>query len=261
MKLSTPGGASTPRSRPADRPASCQVWAIVVAAGSGTRFGEPKQFSLLADRPVVEWAVEACRAVALRVVLVLPADRMQERFGADLIVEGGSSRSDSVRRGLGALPRGAELVVVHDAARPLASSLLFHRVLEEMGDPSLAGAVCGVPVNDTLKEVDAESGCIVATVDRSVLMAVQTPQIFRAPILRDAHARGGEATDDAGLVEALGATVRVVAGDPCNLKLTSPDDLSYAEHLLARNQRRGPEPGGGPLEHGGARGASPVAGR
>lgn len=218
-----------------------------MAAGSGSRFGERKQFAMLAGRPVVEWAVEACRAAATGVVVVLPADRLDEGFGADLIVEGGVSRSESVRRGLGALPGGVDLVVVHDAARPLADAALFFGVVEAMGDPSLAGAVCAVPVTDTLKEVDGRSGRILATVDRSALVAVQTPQIFRVPVLRQAHAGGEVATDDAALVEALGAAVRMVPGDPSNLKLTSRADLLYAEHLLDR-RRRGPDSNGGPVQ-------------
>lgn len=217
------------------------VWAVVVAAGSGARFGSAKQFARLAGRPVVAWAVAAARSVADGVVLVLPADRVAGsaagEIGADTVVAGGSSRSASVRRGLSAVPEDAAVVVVHDAARPLASADLFHAVLGGLRpgpDGTCAqGAVCAVPVPDTLKRVGDDGATVIGTVDRDRLVAVQTPQAFRAEALRRAHRGAPEATDDAALVEAVGGTVRVVAGDPRNLKLTTPADLQHAEHLLA----------------------------
>lgn len=216
------------------------AWAVVVAGGSGSRFGGPKQFALLGGRPVVEWAVEACRPACQGVVLVLPADpepHTERRFGADVVVAGGPTRSASVRRGLEAVPPEADVVVVHDAARPFAAPELFRAVLTALteegpdGRPP-GGAVCAVAVADTLKRVDPEGGTVTGTLDRTTLVAVQTPQAFPAAVLRQAHAGGGEATDDAALVEALGATVRVVPGDPRNVKLTTPADLAFAEHLL-----------------------------
>ncbi len=208
------------------------VWAVVVAAGSGTRFGRPKQFSLLAGRPVAEWSVAACRPVAGGVVLVVPDGYLGRDHGADVVVTGGPTRSASVRSGLAAVPSDAEAVVVHDAARPLAGPSLFLAVLGALDDPSVGGAVCALPVTDTLKRVDASLATVAGSVDRDGLVAVQTPQAFRADLLRRAHADGGDATDDAGLVEDLGATVRVVPGDPRNIKLTTPADLAIAEHLL-----------------------------
>ena len=136
-----------------------------------------------------------------------------------------------MRSGLAAVPAGAEIVVVHDAARPLAGPELFARVVAAV----VAGAdaaVPGVALSDTVKRVDGDR--VVGTVDRNGLVAVQTPQAFRADVLRQAHADDAEATDDAALVEAGGATVVVVDGDPRNLKLTSPDDLVVARALLAR---------------------------
>jgi 2-C-methyl-D-erythritol 4-phosphate cytidylyltransferase len=207
------------------------VWAVVVAGGSGQRFGQLKQFALLAERPVVEWAVAACRPSASGVVLVVPRGTDVARaHGADVVVEGGLTRAQSVRLGLAVVPDEAEVIIVHDAARPLASEVLFRAVI----DAVTAGAGCaipGVPVSDTIKVVDGTQ-TVTATLDRASLVAVQTPQAFGAALLRRAHAEGGEATDDAALVEALGATVRVVPGDPCNLKITTLADLGTAEHLL-----------------------------
>jgi 2-C-methyl-D-erythritol 4-phosphate cytidylyltransferase len=208
------------------------VWAVVVAGGSGTRFGRPKQFSLLAGRPVAQWSVAACRPVAGRVVLVVPDGYLGRDHGADVVVTGGRTRSASVRSGLAAVPSTAETVVVHDAARPLAGPSLFLAVLGALDDPAVGGAVCALPVTDTLKRVDASMATVAGSVDREGLVAVQTPQAFRADLLRRAHAGGGDATDDAGLVEDLGATVRVVPGDPRNIKLTTPVDLAIAEHIL-----------------------------
>ncbi|HLN16046.1 MAG TPA: 2-C-methyl-D-erythritol 4-phosphate cytidylyltransferase [Acidimicrobiales bacterium] len=216
------------------------VWAVVVAGGSGERFGRMKQFALLGGRPVVARAVAACRSVARGVVLVVPKGATDEDYGADAVVVGGATRSASVREGLAAVPGDADVVVVHDAVRPLAPPALFAAVLAALADGEAAGAVPALPVADTLKRVapllTERAGppwpVVQATVDRGDLVAVQTPQAFVAEVLRRAHAGGPEATDDAALLEALGATVRVVPGDPRNLKLTTPADLARAEQLL-----------------------------
>ena len=201
------------------------VWAIVVAGGSGSRFGGPKQFDDLLGRRVLDWSLAAARSRCEGVVPVLPADRLEP--GAQ---PGGATRSASVRSGLAAVPADAAIVVVHDAARPLAGPELFERVIAAV-DAGADAAVPGMAVSDTVKRVD--DGRVVATVDRRGLVSVQTPQAFRAEVLRRAHAGHPEATDDAALVEALGATVVVVEGDRRNLKLTSPDDLVVAQALLA----------------------------
>ena len=127
------------------------------------------------------------------------------------------------------------LVVVHDAARPLAGVHLFQRVVAAVR-AGADGAVPGLPVPDTIKRVDPSGRRVVETPDRAALRAIQTPQAFSAAVLRRAHAAGGDATDDAALVEALGATVVVVDGDPSNLKITGPDDLVRAEVLLTRRE-------------------------
>jgi 2-C-methyl-D-erythritol 4-phosphate cytidylyltransferase len=208
-----------------------QVWSIVVAGGSGQRFGQLKQFALLAERPVVAWAVAACRPSSSGVVLVVPPGSPAEGHGADVVVEGGATRAESVRRGLAAVPAEAEVIVVHDAARPLASHALFRAVIAMVTTGDADGAIPAVPVSDTIKVVDA-ARTVTATLDRTTLVAVQTPQAFTAGVLRRAHAGGTDATDDAALVEALGATVRTVPGEPQNLKITTPADLGTAERFL-----------------------------
>ena len=203
------------------------VWAIVVAAGRGSRFGGAKQFEKLEGRRVVDWAVAACRSVADGVVLVVPDDHVGEEAigagaGADVVVAGGPSRSASVRCGLDAVDPDAEVVVVHDAARPFAAPTLFAAVVAAVRGGA-DGAVPGVALADTIKRV--AGGQVVATLDRAELVAVQTPQAFSAAALRAAHRGGAEATDDAALVEAAGGRVVVVAGDPANTKITLRADL------------------------------------
>ena len=204
---------------------------MVVAAGRASRFGRPKQYELLGGRRVVDWSLEAARTACDGVVLVVLAE-MAERAepGADLVVPGGRTRSESVRAGLAAVPDDAAIVVVHDAARPLAGASLFRAVVSAVAGGA-DGAACAVPVADTLKRVDGRT--ILETVRREDLWAVQTPQAFRASVLREAHAGGPEATDDAALVEVAGGSVVVVEGDPRNAKLTGPEDLAVAEALVA----------------------------
>ncbi|MHB1781477.1 MAG: 2-C-methyl-D-erythritol 4-phosphate cytidylyltransferase [Acidimicrobiales bacterium] len=216
-----------------------EIWSIVVAGGEGRRFGAPKQFATLAGRPVVAWALEAARSVSAGVVLVLPESALETgewADAADAVVAGGDSRSASVRAGLAAVPASADVVVVHDAARPLASRGLFAAVVESVTSGA-DGAIPGVALRDTVKRV--EGGRVVATLDRDGLVAVQTPQAFRAAVLRRAHEVGADATDDAGLLEQLGAHVVVVAGEVENVKLTSASDLALVESYVAsRDPRR-----------------------
>ncbi len=203
------------------------VWAIVVAAGGGTRFGGEKQFEVLGDRRVLDWAVAAAIRSCDHVVVVVPADRAAGADGlgidVDAVVAGAETRSGSVRAGLTAVADDAEIVVIHDAARPRAADSLFAAVIEAVRAGADA-AVPGVPVADTLKRVDGD--VVVATVDRTDLVAVQTPQAFSAPVLRRAHRSGPSATDDAALVELVGGRVVVVPGDPRNLKITNTQDLA-----------------------------------
>ena len=210
------------------------VWAVVVAAGRGERFGAPKQYEQLGDRRVLDWSVAAAKAAADGVVLVVAPDRLAlgegAEAGADVVVAGGANRSASVRAGLDAVPDGAAIVVVHDAARPGAPVSLFEAVVAAVRGGA-DGAVPGLPLADTVKRV--RDGAVVETLDRSELVAVQTPQAFRAAALRAAHAGGGDATDDGALVEAAGGRVVVVPGVPENVKITSPADLERVRSVLA----------------------------
>lgn len=214
---------------------SHSVWTVVVAGGSGQRFGGPKQFRELAGRPLVEWAVEAATSVSDGVVLVVPADRVDAPAPAGVtnVVAGGSSRSESVRCGLAVVPESADVICVHDAARPFAGPELFARVVAALVE-GVDAAVPGVSVADTVKQVDAR-GRVVATPPRDALRAVQTPQAFVARVLRAAHADGAEGTDDAALVEAAGGYVVVVDGEPDNRKITTPDDFDWAHDKVARS--------------------------
>lgn len=209
------------------------VWTIVVAAGSGQRFGGLKQFSELGSRRMVDWAVDAATGASAGVVVVVPAEHaadpaFQVPHGATTVVAGGATRSESVRRGLAAVPADADIVCVHDAARPFASAALFAAVIAAVGRDGVDAAVPGVAVTDTVKVVDA-SGRAVSTPDRNTLRAVQTPQAFRASVLRAAHASSPEATDDAAVVESSGGYVVVVEGEADNRKITAAEDLSWAK--------------------------------
>ena len=156
-----------------------------------------------------------------------------------MAVVGGDERADSVRAGLAVVDADAAVVVVHDAARPLASAGLHRRVVQAVHDGAEA-VIPGVAVTDTIKRTaSAPSGLgaegervVVETLDRSELVAVQTPQAFRPDVLRRAHGSGAVATDDAGLVEAVGGTVVVVPGEATNIKITGPHDLALAIALL-----------------------------
>jgi 2-C-methyl-D-erythritol 4-phosphate cytidylyltransferase len=191
------------------------------------RFGAPKQLSVLGHQRVVDWAVDAARSHSDGVVVVLPAEALDAAPPAQAVVAGGATRSASVRAGLAAVPAEADVIVVHDAARPVPVPEVWARVLAAV-DAGADAAVPAVPVTDTLRAVGG------ATVDRSRLVAVQTPQAFRAAALRAAHAGGAEGTDDASLVEARGGRVVVVDGDPANVKITTPVDLELAAVLCRR---------------------------
>ncbi len=170
------------------------------------------------------------------VVVVVPANRVDEvraRYAGDrrvTVTAGGAERTDSVRAGLGALPSGCTTVLVHDAARCLTPVAVFDRVISAVAGGAPA-VVPGIAVTDTVKVVDPAE-VVTGTPDRASLRAIQTPQGFDRQVLVLAHAVGGAVTDDAGLVEALGLPVLVVAGDPRSLKITTALDLAVAQVLV-----------------------------
>lgn len=223
-----------------------RVAAVVVAGGSGVRFGDEgprKQFRELRGEPL---AARACRpflaATGIEaVVLVLPPDVASDPPGwvrelGVTVTGGGAERRDSVARGLAAVPTGTETVLVHDGVRPLVTGRTVSRVLSAVA--AGVGVVPVLPLRDTVKEVDGD-GRVVRTLDRSRLRRVQTPQGFPLDGLRRAHRQVGDdvpTTDDASLCEAAGMEVRTVEGDPENLKVTTPEDLARAGWILDRRR-------------------------
>ena len=216
---------------------------VIAAGGSGRRMGGVrKQFAELLGEPILVHSLRpflehpsiVCAVVALPAEdAAAPPSWLVELDERVVVVAGGAERGDSVHRGLEVVPESVDIVLVHDAARPLVTRDVIDRALGAAGTG--VGAVVGVPVTDTLKQVDAE-GRIVGTPDRAVLRAAQTPQAFPRAMLLDAYRRaaqeGVRATDDAALVERYGGTVVVVEGSPENLKVTRPADLIVAEALL-----------------------------
>jgi 2-C-methyl-D-erythritol 4-phosphate cytidylyltransferase len=219
-----------------------RVGAVIVAAGEGRRFGGPKQFALLRGRQVLDWSLAAFEAnprvdaVALVLGEAARGAGAASRYSKIIaVVRGGARRQDSVANGVAALKLGPDdIVLIHDGARPLVTQELIERVL----DAALAAgaAVPGLPLEDTIKEVEA--GRVLRTVDRERLIRTQTPQGFAAGILQraldEAREAGVSGTDEAALVERLGIGVAVVPGDPRNIKITSPLDLQTAEAGLGR---------------------------
>jgi 2-C-methyl-D-erythritol 4-phosphate cytidylyltransferase len=206
--------------------------ALLVAAGSGERLGaeRPKAFVVLAGRPMLEWSLHAIRAAGIDdvVVAVPPGEQLE----GVITVPGGAARSQSVRAALAVAPPGD--VVVHDAARPLVTPEHFRAALSALEDADCA--IAAAPVTDTVKEAGPDR-LVTATLDRSRMWAIQTPQAFRRAALERALAVDdavlAQATDDAWLVERTGGTVRVVESTAANLKVTTSFDLRLAEHLLA----------------------------
>ena len=266
------------------------IWTILLAAGSGQRFGRDKLFQPLGTSSVLERSLTTALRASQGVLLVLPlrlvscqtlsrstaseqnmnrntqhpllserapgktaellgdaseeaslhnrrlltemlkrAEREEGR--AILAIPGGPTRTESVRCGVAAAPAEADVIVVHDAARPLASASLYTKVVAAV-QAGADGAAPAVAVTDTIRHLRG------VTLERSSLRAVQTPQAFDAAALRSAHAGGGEATDDAGLLEAAGGVVKLVEGDPANIKITTPLDLAIAQALLRQAKSR-----------------------
>ena len=220
--------------------------ALIVAAGRGQRMGHatPKPFLEIGGRPVLEHCLERLleSGVVNEVVVAVPADQDVEALarawhalpGPVTVVAGGARRQDSVAAALAAVSSAADMVLVHDGARPLVSPELVRSVVRAA--VVTGAATAAIPCTDTIKEV--QDGRVVRTLDRARLVLTQTPQAFRADWLRAAHQQAGpqdgSVTDDAGLVERLGRPVAVVSGDPDNLKVTYPADLEAAARRLGR---------------------------
>jgi 2-C-methyl-D-erythritol 4-phosphate cytidylyltransferase len=223
-----------------------RVTAIIVGAGQGRRVGanRPKAFLPLGGKPILSHVLErfAASKTVNEAVLVVPAAERkaaESLIGAEpaarrlacRVVSGGATRQRSVACGLAALGGEEEIVVVHDAARPLVKPSLIDACVEAAALEG--GAIAALPAGETIKEVSGR--IVVRTLARDALWIAQTPQAFRAELLRRAHRAANDrqdASDDAALVEAIGATVVAIEGDPTNLKITTPVDLSVAEWLL-----------------------------
>lgn len=227
--------------------------ALLVAAGKGERLGStlPKALVPLAGRPMLEWSITALQAAGVGEIVValppagLPTEAEFAAAGLDggfvlpegcIAVPGGAERSHSARAALAA--SGGDPVLVHDAARPLLSPELVASAVDALeSEPELAAAIVAAPVTDTVKQ-SGDGRHVDATLDRSTLWAVQTPQVFRRAWLQRALGRPDDvlalATDDASIVESLGGRVGLVPNAAANLKVTTPHDLVVAGLLLAR---------------------------
>ena len=208
---------------------SATTWAIVLAAGGGTRFGAEKQFARAGGHRLVDLALEAVSQVCDRVVLVLPPGREWHGRPVDAVVDGGSDRPASVRRGLAAIPDSEGTVIVHQAANPLADTDLLASLLGAIRRGA-AAAVPGLrPADLVRRTIDGRLGEVVG---RDDLVLVQTPAAFRLSILKAAHGQQVEALEDTVLVSALGYEVVVVPGDPRNVHVASTADLELVAALL-----------------------------
>ena len=228
---------------------SARLWALVPAAGGGSRFGgsTPKQYAPLAGRPLLACTLDRLQgALPLDgiVVVIAPDDRHYDeligaRAGVTVLREGGRTRSETVRNGLRALAatcRDDDWILVHDAARPCVPRDALLRLVTDLGCDAVGGLLA-VPVADTLKRGggDAEAPVVLRTEDRGQLWQAQTPQMFRHGVLNRALAQAvaRESTDEAQAVEALGLSPRLIRGSGANLKVTFPDDLRLAAAILA----------------------------
>jgi 2-C-methyl-D-erythritol 4-phosphate cytidylyltransferase len=219
-----------------------KIGIIIPAAGSGSRMGgTSKPFVELAGKPLLLHCLEAFLSVpdVQKIVVALPESALAESpkwLGSDriTIVQGGAQRGDSVRAAFEALPSDIDVVVVHDAARPLLTRQMIDAVIQHAAAGT--SATVAIPVTDTLHHVDSK-GAIVETPDRSEFWRAQTPQAFPRAALEQAYQRlvdVSAATDEAGLVASAGFPVHVIPGDVSNLKITNPEDLARAEAALAR---------------------------
>ena len=209
---------------------------IIPAGGSGERLGAklPKALVQLAGRTLIEHAVAQMSPIADEIIVAAPKGlerTFQELLGSEVIVvTGGITRTESVNAGLRLLSKDAKFVLVHDAARPLASTDLARRIIKEL-QAGADAVIPGLKVTDTIKRVNVD-GFVTKTPNRAKLRAIQTPQGFTRETLVTAHKLNSEATDDAALVEELDIPVKVILGEDRALKITTPDDLGRAQRFL-----------------------------
>ena len=213
-----------------------KIWTVLVAAGEGLRFGSKKQLAELAGKPVLLHSAVAASSVSDGIVVVTSGEDIEfvksclkNIVHVYEVAQGGSTRSESVRRGLEKVPDDSEIVIVHDGVRPLASQELFELVVGKVKDGAEA-VVPVVPIADSLRSINGKQ------ISRDEVVAVQTPQAFTASLLRKAYLNNEDATDDSSLVESVGGTIDFVDGDVSNLKITVSSDLLIAEQfLIAKN--------------------------
>jgi len=218
--------------------------AIIVAGGRGKRMGKPKQFLKIAGRPMLAWTLRAFQEsrVVDGIILVVAKDQVtgskKLKFSKVLkVVVGGKERQDSVRNGLRELPESAEIVLIHDGARPAVTEELIEKAVKAAR--SFGTAVIGVPVKDTVKLVAGSGSRVARTLNRKELWQAQTPQVFKAALIRKAYAKvRGKFTDDAMLVERLGIPVKMIPGSYENFKITTPEDLELMEAVFKSRRRK-----------------------
>jgi len=222
------------------------VSAIIAAGGRGARFGgdTPKQLLTLGGLPILQRTIDVFvdSPSVNEIVVALPRELaesppayLQSVTKTTRLVTGGERRRDSVANAFKLISNHADVVVIHDAARPFVTDGMIRRTVDAAFESG--AAIAAVAAHDTVKRGDA-SGTIVATLPREEIYLAQTPQAFRVDILREALAIGGDATDEAALVERAGHRVRLVAGDAANLKITTQADLAVAERLLGARPNR-----------------------
>lgn len=235
-----------------DEPGRAQIAAVIPAGGRGARMGGhiPKQFLSLGGVPILVHSLRVLEAVPAITHIILAVPETEREYclheivtryqlsKVTKIVAGGERRQDSVRHGLMAVQEGVEVILVHDAVRPLITSDVVERVIARAKETG--AAIAAIPMRDTVKRVGQE-GMIDATVDRTPLWLAQTPQAFRTGLLRDAHRKAHlerfDATDDAQLLEWMGFPVAVVEGSEENIKITRPQDLAVGEAILAARKK------------------------
>lgn len=218
---------------------------IIVAAGSGLRYGAPlpKQFCLLRNRPLLMHTIDRLRAIVPHGVITLVISRDMESLWLDLcreysfespkIAYGGATRWESVSNALASTDSDAEIIMVHDGVRPLVDSSIIYSIYEALADTEVDGAIPVIPVTDSLREVHSDGSSV--SVDRSTMRAVQTPQAFRGERLRKAYSLPYSTTftDDASVMEAAGfSNFRLTEGSVSNIKITNPGDIAVAELLM-----------------------------